>query len=125
MTTDAKSANTNETITTSGSDGPVPGDSAPGATCPPNCGPSAAPSSGSKRRWRKPRTVKEVTAQATTVATMLLNGEIDLETARAYSGLARTMAQTVTAELMRARFLQRQPDLTVEGAVFEDEDHDG
>jgi hypothetical protein len=56
---------------------------------------------------------------------MLLNGEIDLETARAYSGLARTMAQTVTAELMRARFLQRQPDLTVEGAVFEDEDHDG
>src|SRR5437867_3602420 len=42
--------------------------------------------SGSKkqsRRWRQPKTVREFAAQANAVATMLLNGEIDLDKAKA------------------------------------------
>lgn len=43
---------------------------------------------------------------------MVLNGEIDLETARTYSALARTVAQTVSADVARSRILRQQPDLS-------------
>lgn len=45
---------------------------------------------------------------------MVLNGEVDLDTARVYSGVARTMAQVLTAEVYRARFLGREPNLSLE-----------
>ena len=45
---------------------------------------------------------------------MILNGEIDLDTARTYSGVARTMAQVLSAEVYRSRFLQEAPNLTLE-----------
>lgn len=45
---------------------------------------------------------------------MILNGEIDLDTARTYSGVARTMAQVLSAEVYRSRFLQQAPDLTLD-----------
>ena len=45
---------------------------------------------------------------------MILNGEIDLDVARTYSGVARTMAQVLSAEVYRARFLQQEPNLSLE-----------
>ena len=72
---------------------------------------SAPPSSGSKRHWREPRTVKELSSQINAVASLVLNGEIDLRTAQAYSGLVRTLAATVSAEVSRARFVRSAPNL--------------
>ena len=53
---------------------------------------------------------------------MLLNGEIDLDTARSYSGIARTVAQAAAQETMRARIVQTEPDLTFEADVYETDD---
>src|SRR4051812_5299565 len=44
-------------------------------------------SGGSTARYRRPRSALEFAAQANTVATAVLNGEIDLDVARAYSGV--------------------------------------
>lgn len=75
---------------------------------------SAGRSNGSKRRWPKPKTVKQFAAQINEVATLVLNGEIELEQARVYSGLVRTVAQSVSLETSRARFLQQAPDLRLD-----------
>ena len=64
--------------------------------------------------WTLPRNVREFAAQTNTVATMVLKGEIDLERARVYSGLARTVAQAMSTEVSRARFLAQEPDLSLE-----------
>lgn len=61
----------------------------------------------------------EFAAQANAVATLLLNGEIDLETARTYSSVARTVAQAMSTEVSRARFIQSEPSLVLDGEVFE------
>lgn len=42
---------------------------------------------------------------------MVLRGEIDLETARTFGGLARTVAQAMSTEVTRSRFLAEAPDL--------------
>jgi hypothetical protein len=76
--------------------------------------PSEPPSTPSTRRWRRPKDAAAFAAQANSVATMILNGELDLDTARTYSGVARTMAQVLSAEVYRARFLQQAPDLSLE-----------
>ena len=47
---------------------------------------------------------------------MVLNGEIELETARLYSSIARTVAQAASLEVSRARFLATVPDLSFEDA---------
>ncbi len=73
--------------------------------------PSDAPSRPSMRRYRQPKNVREFASQANAVASAILNGEIDLDTARAYSAVARTVAQAVTSEVVRARFLKAMPDL--------------
>lgn len=75
---------------------------------------SGQPSDGSMQPWRKPRDAKSFAAQANAVATMILNGELDLDVARTYSGVARTMAQVLSAEVYRARFLQQEPNLSLE-----------
>jgi hypothetical protein len=43
----------------------------------------------------------EFAAQANAVATLLLNGEIDVDTARTYSSVARTVAQAMSTEVSR------------------------
>ena len=58
-------------------------------------------------------------AQANRVATMVLNGEMDLDVARTYSSLARTVAQAMSTEVSRARFVQSEPTLTLSQEVFE------
>jgi len=45
---------------------------------------------------------------------MVLNGEMDLEQARVFSGLTRTVAQSISLEVSRARFLQTAPDLRLD-----------
>jgi hypothetical protein len=72
-------------------------------------------------RWRTPRNAREFAAQANRVATMVLNGEIDPEAARLYSGVARTMVQALSSEVTRARFVKEEPDLALdESEMFED-----
>lgn len=73
---------------------------------------SDEPSNVSIVRYKAPRNVREFAAQANLIATAVLNGKIDLETARTYSSIARTVAQAITAETTRARFLKAAPDLT-------------
>jgi hypothetical protein len=58
-------------------------------------------------------------AQATDVCTRLLNGEIEVEKARAYASLARVVSQTLSAQVTRARFLKQAPDLSLD--LHEDE----
>lgn len=70
-----------------------------------------SPANGSKKRWSQPKTVRQFTSQVNAVATKLLNGEIELDQAKAYSALVRTVAQTVTAEVQRARALKSVPNL--------------
>lgn len=76
-----------------------------------NFRPSAAPSRRSTKRYRQPRNVREFASQASRVASMVLNGEIELEVARTYSSIARVVAQSITAETVRARFLKMAPEL--------------
>lgn len=52
--------------------------------------------------------------QANEVATCVLNGEIEMEVARVYYGVARTMAQVLSAEVYRARYLRQEPNLSLE-----------
>jgi hypothetical protein len=61
-----------------------------------------------------PQTVREFAGQVNSVATSVLNEEIDIDQARTYASLARVISQTVSAEVTRARFLKQEPDLTLE-----------
>jgi len=76
-----------------------------------NSKPFVRPSSDSIKRFRQPKNVREFAGQANMVATRILNGEIDLEIARAYSAVARTVAQAMSTEVARSRFLRSSPDL--------------
>lgn len=61
-----------------------------------------------------PKNVREFASQVNRIATAVLNGEISLDQARVYSGLARTVAQAMSTEVSRARFLAQIPDLSFE-----------
>lgn len=82
--------------------------------CTPTSGPSDKPSAGSKTRWRKPRNIREFAAQTNDIATQVLNGEIDMETARLFASLGRVVAQAASLEIARGRFLKSEPDLSLE-----------
>lgn len=75
---------------------------------------SAGPSIVSTKPWPTPKNVRGFASQVNQVATMVLNGEIDLNNARLYSGLVRTVAQAMSTEVSRARFLSQIPDLSFE-----------
>lgn len=75
---------------------------------------SDAPSSDSKPHWDSPRNIKQFAIQANKVATMVLNGDIDMETARTFATLARVVAQATSIEVTKARFLKESPDLELE-----------
>lgn len=101
--------------------GSTDGVGAPGATSPPNSTNSATPSNASKRRYRKPRTALQLAAQASAVATALLNGTLDLDTARAYGTIARTAAQSLGVEVQTGRFLKTSPSLDMSWEAEEPE----
>ena len=75
---------------------------------------SETPASGSRASWPLPGTVREFASQVNSVATSVLNDEIDMDNAKIYASLARVISQTVSAEVTRARFLRQEPDLTFE-----------
>lgn len=79
---------------------------------------SGQPLSGSKRLWRQPKSVRDFANQASVVCTMLLNGKLDLEVARAYSGIARVVAQAISSEVSKSRFLGQKLDTALSGDVF-------
>lgn len=58
--------------------------------------------------------MREFASQANSVCTLLLNGKISLEKAKAYSSVARTVAQAMSIEVTRGRFLRTMPDLTLD-----------
>lgn len=91
-----------------------PAESVSTSTSTPTSSSSDAPSSDSNKCWRKPKTIKEFASQANAIATMILNGEIDMDKARNYASLARVVAQATSIEVTRARFLKEEPDLSLE-----------
>lgn len=109
-----RSSPTNDGTPTSDAGGSATGNGASACSCP-TSPTSDAPASGSSGSWRTPASVKELAAQATEVGTMLLNGTLPLETAKAYSALARSVAQLVSAEVARARVRREEPDLRLNG----------
>lgn len=66
----------------------------------------------------------EFASQTNRVATMLLNGELDLDTARSYSALVRGVAQMMSINVTHARFLKMEPILNFEDLEMEDFDDD-
>jgi hypothetical protein len=66
------------------------------------------------RHWKTPRNAREWAAQLNSIATGVLNGTIDLDEAKIVSSISRSAAQLLTAEVQRARFLQIEPDLSLE-----------
>jgi len=114
-TTTPSSATTPATPTST-SDGAASGRSEPDGESP-TSKTSDEPSKG----WTAPHSIKDFAKQVNLVATMVLNGEIDLDTARAYGQLARTVAQATSIEVTKARFAQQMPDLSLDV----DEEDDG
>lgn len=74
---------------------------------------SEKPSSSLKQRYRRPTDAKDLAAQASYVATQVLNGEVDLEAARIYSTLARTAAQGLGLEMQKSRSENKKAELTM------------
>lgn len=58
--------------------------------------------------------MRGLATQANNIATALLNEEVDLEKAKAYSALVRSVAQMMSIEVARARFLRSEPVLDFE-----------
>lgn len=77
--------------------------------------------SSSSKSWRQPADAKELAAQTNMVATMLLNNEIDIDTARTYAALTRVIAQVLSVTVTRARFVKTEPDLSLAWGAEEDE----
>ncbi len=72
-----------------------------------------------KRSWKTPKNIKEFASQCNQVTTMILNEEMDLDRARTFSAVARTVAQAMTSETNKARFLKVLPDLEFEEDLFQ------
>lgn len=114
------SSDTTPDIRTSTSSGPGAGSTGP-ANGRRSSKPSDPPSAASSKRWRSPGSAMAFAAQANMVATLVLNGEIDLDTARTYASVARTVAQAMSTEVSRARFVQSIPQLDLSSDVFDEE----
>jgi hypothetical protein len=86
----------------------------------PNSGNCSLPTKPLNERWRQPKTVKQFSAQVNAVATKVLNGQIDMDIARAYATLSRVLAQTISVEVTRSRFLKQSPDLGIDAPEMEE-----
>ena len=80
---------------------------------------SSLPTNGSKRHWQQPTTVRQFASQVNAVATRVLNGEIDMDVARTYASLTRVLAQAISVDVTRSRFLQQAPDLSLDDEFLE------
>jgi hypothetical protein len=97
-----------------------PTDTEPDTTSPADYGNLESPKSGSKLRWKQPATVRQFASQVNAVATKVLNGSIDMDKARAYATLTRVLAQAISVEVTRARFVKQVPDLVIDDLMEED-----
>lgn len=61
--------------------------------------------------WDLPRNVGELATQANQVATMILNGQMDIEIARTYSSITKTVAQAKNMEVAKSRITKQAPNL--------------
>jgi hypothetical protein len=116
--TTTPSSGTTPDIPTNTPHGPARGASGPADQIP-TSNSSAKPSNESKRRWRQPRNAREFATQASHVATMILNGSIDQDTARLYVGAARVTAQAMSTNATVARFLGTEADLSLDDDMTE------
>lgn len=80
----------------------------------PNSSQPVEPCATLNEYWAKPATLHDFAKQANTVATMVLNGDIDPDIARLYSSVARTVIQGMSIEVTRARFLKTMPELSLD-----------
>jgi hypothetical protein len=48
------------------------------------------------------------------VTTKFLNGELEIETVRAYAALARVVSQTLSVQVTHSRFVKQEPNLSLE-----------
>lgn len=64
--------------------------------------------------WRRPRDMHDLAAQANRVATMVLNGTIDLGKANTYAALNRVVVEAMSLEASRNQFLRRSPNLSLD-----------
>lgn len=108
--TTTPSSDTTDGTVTSTSSGDTDG-SDPSATGTPNSETSSERSRLSTRHWDEPDGPMSFAAQANQVATAILNGEIEIEVARTYASVARTVAQAMNTEVNRARLYETIPDL--------------
>lgn len=69
------------------------------------------PISSLKKRWEKPNNIRELAIQAVKVGTMVLNDEIDIDKARAYSAVVKVTTQSISSEVHKARMAGKIPDL--------------
>lgn len=130
--TEQPSRSIRDEIRTSAGNGFAPGDSVPAAnsvlTEPPTSTStktskrSGKPSGGLNKHWRTPKDGRELAAQITLVATMVLNDEMFIEKARVYGSLVRADVQALSVEVSRARFARTIPDLTFDLTVFDEDD---
>lgn len=56
----------------------------------------------------------EFASQVNTVCNRVLNGEIDMETAKIYSAMARVVTQAANIEVARARLGKEIPELELD-----------
>lgn len=82
--------------------------------------PPGQPSKPLSRHWRQPTNAREFAAQVNAVATMILNGEMNQDTARWYASVARTVVGAMSIEVTRARFLRTEPSLTLSDDIYEE-----
>lgn len=86
--------------------------------------PSGKRRGGSKKQWHKPTNAKELAAQINQVATMVLNGEIDLEVVKPYSTLIRGEVQVLSVQVTQARFARTVPELDLDLEVFDGDEEE-
>lgn len=74
-------------------------------------------SSDSKQQYRRPKDARAFAAQVNDVTTKFLNGELEIETVRAYASLARVVSQTLSVQVTHSRFVKQEPNLSLEPDV--------
>lgn len=82
---------------------------------------STLPTNVSKEHWPQPQTVRHFASQVNAVATRVLNGTIDMDIARTYATLSRVLAQAMSVEVTKARFLKQAPDLRIDDYELDEE----
>lgn len=58
---------------------------------------------GLKQLWHTPTNARELAIQANKMATLLLNNQVDINTAQKYSALVRGISQLMSIEVAKAR----------------------